>query len=484
MTDQQRADFSRAMGFALDTTPFLDEFARRGVRFANAYTPMPVCAPARCSMFSGRFPKATRVRENGGIANMYAPTDLVRILRKLGYSINICGKNHSHLKREEFDFCSLYGHHGGGRPERKTAQEQEMDEWLKSLDHGVSLEPTPFPLECQPPYRVVRDAIECIDQLDDRPFFLWLSFAEPHNPYQVPEPYFSMFPEDSLPERVAGPEVLENKGMKWRWERKMIEHKRPGYDNHWRRYRANYCGMIRLIDDQIRRFINYLEEQGLLNNTIVVFTADHGDYAGDYGLQRKGIGLPECLVRVPLIFVGPGIRAEEELRSEFVSLVDIMPTLCEALGVEIPYGVQGRSLWPVLASEEFPEEEFRSIYAELGFGGVYYGEDEKPPLHFDWDEHSFDELNCFTQSGNMKMVRMGKWKLTFDMMGRGELYDLENDPGELENLYANEAYADVRTMLLEELLKWTIRTEDDLPSGAYVAKQAKRNYYALCPTAE
>jgi len=484
MTDQQRADFSRAEGFALDTTPFLDSLATRGARFSRAYTTMPVCAPARCSMFSGRFPRATRVRQNGAIRNMFGPKDLVDILREHGYSINISGKNHSHLTPDRFDFKSLYGHHGGHQPERKTPEEQKMDEWLGALDHGVSLEPTPFALECQPPCRVVRDAIEWVEGRDERPFFLWLTFAEPHNPYQVPEPYFSMFPEGEIPDRVAGPEVIDAKGLKWRWERKLIEGKRPGYDEHWRRYRANYCGMIRLLDGQIRRFVEHLDSKGLLDSTIIIFTADHGDYAGDYGLQRKGVELPECLVRVPLIFVGPRITSCETQRGDFVSLVDIMPTLCEAIDAETPYGVQGRSLWPMLSGEDYPEDEFRSIYAESGFGGVYYAEDDTPQLHFPMDGPSFDELNCFTQSGNMKMVRMEKWKLTFDMMGRGQLYDLESDPGELHNLFDDPAVRDVQMDMLQELLKWCIRTEDDLPGGAYVPKRADRNWYTLAKGSE
>lgn len=479
MTDQQRADFSKAEGYALDPMPFLDALGRRGARFSRAYTPMPTCAPARCAMFSGRFPKATRVRENSGIKNIFRTKDLAETLREKGYSINITGKNHSYLKPEDFDYCSLYNHHGQRRPaETCTPQEREMDEWLGSLDHGISLEPTPFPLECQPPYRVARDAIQCVDAQGERPFFLWMSFAEPHNPYQVCEPYFSMFPEDHIPERAAGPESAKRKGAKWRWERDLIESKRPGFDKNWRRYRADYLGMIRLIDDQVKRFVEHLEKTGKLDNTIIIFTADHGDYAGDYGLMRKGVELPECLVRIPFIISGPGIAPCEDMRDDCVSLVDIFPTLCDALGAEIPYGVQGRSLWPMLTGSSYPAEEFRSIYSELGIGGLHYTEDERPKLHFDYDGPRFDELNSVTQSGNLKMVRMGKWKLMFDMMGRGQLYDLDADPGELNNLYDDPAHRQTRLEMVEELLKWTIRAEDDLPGANYTPKPAERNWYA------
>jgi arylsulfatase A-like enzyme len=479
MTDQQRGDFMKKEGFALDTMPFVDSWGEGGMRFPRCYTPTPLCLPARCSLFTGRFPKALRVRENGGAVNIFFAKDLPQLLREQGYTINLVGKNHSHLKAEDFDTVSPYGHSGSGHRGRNTAAETAMDEWLRSLRGGVALEPTPFPLECQPPFRIVRDAVETLERRDrSKPFFLWLSFPEPHNPYQVPEPYYSLFPEDDVPERYAGPEVADKKGFKWRWEHRLFERKRPGYDGDWRRYRANYCGMLRLIDDQLRRFIDFLAAEGLSENTFIIFTSDHGDFVGDYGLRRKGVEVPECLVRVPFLIMGPGILAEQRMRREFISLVDLFPTLCEALALPTPDGVQGRSLWPLLTGDSFPEEEFASIYGEVGFGGVYYSEQDEPPLHFPMEGPAIDSLNCFTQSGNMKFVRKGRWKLVFDMMGRGQLYDLEEDPGELKNLFADKDLLEVRVDLLQELLSWTIRTEDDLPRASYIPKLAERNWYA------
>jgi arylsulfatase A-like enzyme len=488
MTDQQRADFTRGAGFPLDTMPFLDSLGARGVRFERAYTPMPICAPARISLFTGRFPMAHRVRQNGAIRHAVYERDLVDLLRGAGYAVGLAGKNHSHLRPADLDFAATYMHQGRtGDVAAPSLSEEEagLDAWLTELARergGLSLEPTPFPLECQLPYRIVRDAIGWIDQLGARPFFLWLSFPEPHNPYQVPEPYFNLFPEDAVPDRVAGPEALEGKtgplGEKWRWERRLLERANPGYDAHWRRYRANYCGMLRLLDDQLRRFVGHLEARGQGENTLLVFTADHGDYAGDYGLQRKGVGLPECLIRVPLLVCGPGVAPQPANRQDHVSLVDVLPTLGEALGLEVPYGVQGRSLWPLLTGGAYSAAEFRSAYVELGYGGLHYGEHERPPLHFSYDGPRFDELNTVTQSGTVKGVRQGRWKLTYDMLGNGELYDLEEDPAELVDLFADPAHAAVRHALAEELLRWTIRAEDDLPLADYQPKRAERNWYA------
>jgi arylsulfatase A-like enzyme len=477
MTDQQRADFSRADGYPLDPMPFLDQLGASGARFRHAYTPMPTCGPARSSLMTGRYPKATRVRENSGLGNIEALTDLPKTLRQHGYATYLTGKNHSFLTAGDFDWSSMYMHTGGGRDDRRGEQDAKFDEWLESLDHNVHYEPSPFPLERQLPHRIVSDAIACLDDREPAdPFFLWLSFPEPHNPYQVPEPYFSMFPETGIPDRLAGPEAIAARGDKWHWMRNLIEDKRPGYDDTWRRYRGIYLGMIRLIDDQVRRFVEYLEETGQRDNTVIVFMSDHGDYAGEYGLQRKGVGLPECLVRVPLLFQGPGIVPA--LRDEFVSLVDVFPTLCDMLQIPIPDGVQGRSLWPILAGEPFPAVEFRSIYAELGVGGLHYTVDERPPLHFPYEGPSFDCLNSVTQSGNLKMVRMGNWKLTLDSQGNGELYDLATDPVELVNLYGIPDHASQQLELTTELLQWTIRTEDDLPGGRYVRKRPDRNWFA------
>ena len=473
MTDQQRADFLASDGFGLDTMPFVDGLGATGTTFSRAYTPTPVCAPARTSLLTGRYPKVTQVRQNSATEHARHGGDLIDVLRERSYAIHLAGKNHSHRPDADFDTAASYMHDGGGVPVRRTAEDDRFDQWLRDLDHGVHPEPTPFGLEQQLPYRIVTDAIAATEEPTDQPFFLWLSFPEPHNPYQVPEPYFSLFPEREIPNRVGGPETVDALGPKGRWLQRLIAEKRPGYDAHWRRYRANYCGMLRLIDDQIRRFVEHLQSTGQWDETILVFCSDHGDFAGDYGLQRKGAGLPECLVRVPLVVCGPGVTARGAV-DEHVSLVDLMPTLCEAAGAAVPYGNQGRSLWPLLSGGDHDADRFRSVYAEVGYGGQPYEEDERPPLHFPYDGPTFDELNSWTLSGNTRMVRMGRWKLVVDAWGVGHLYDLEADPGELVDRHADPDCRDARLALTEELLRWAIRTDDDLPVARYTPKPAAR----------
>lgn len=481
MTDQHRAGLTAGEGFELDTMPFLDSLAAQGTRFRRAYTATPLCVPARCSLLTGRFPKATRVRQNSTAEHVVRGDDLVDVFRRAGYRLQFNGKTHFYRQAEDFDdFAAPYGHLTGP-PGAATGADAEFETWLKAFGHETAMEPTPFPARCQFPYRIVSDAIRAVDATPpDQSVFSWLSFPEPHNPYQVPEPYFSMFPEDQIPDRACGPEGALAKGGGYQWLREVVEAKRPGYDDDWRRYRANYCGMLRLIDDQLQRFVAHLSDVGRLEDTVFVFLADHGDYFADYGLQRKGAGLAECLVRIPMVVSGAGVRTDDNA-TDFVSLVDILPTMCDLVGAEIPLGVQGRSLLPILAGEDYPSEEFSTGYAEVGFGGVPWADGERPPVPFDYDKgREFNELNSFTQSGNAKMVRRGDWKLVMDSTGRGELYRLTDDPAELANRWDDPDCRSLREQLLVDLLRWTIRTEDDLPSGVHVPKRLPHNW-AISP---
>ncbi|MGS2617779.1 sulfatase-like hydrolase/transferase [Micromonospora sp. LZ34] len=476
MTDQQRQGFTAGEGFALDTMPCLDTLAARGTRLANAYTSSPACVPARTSLLTGRFPSAHRVRQNSAPHAVVRGDDLLDVLRAAGYSLHFAGKPHVYRRREDYDtYSGPYIHETGPDGD---AEDAAFAEWLRGLDHGPSLEPTPFAVERQFPYRIVSDAIAAIDgRAEDRPFFCWVSFPEPHNPYQAPEPYFSLFDPDTVPDRACGPEAALAKGGPWVWLRTVVEEKRPGYDKLWRRYRATYCGMLRLIDDQIERLLRHLTEIGVADDTIVVFVSDHGDYVGDYGLQRKGAGVPEVLMRIPLVFSGPGIVTSTN-DADFVSMVDIFPTLCEAVGEPIPLGVQGRSLWPMLTGADYPAEEFDCGYAEHGFGGLPYDPDERPELHFPYEGSRYDELNSVTQSGTTRMVRRGPYKLVYDVVGRGELYDLTDDPMELRNRWDDPELRGVRAELTERLLGWTMRVSDDLPKATYLPKTAPHNWHA------
>ena len=482
MTDQQRAGLTRGSGFPLDTMPTLDRLATNGVGFDRAYATAPVCCPSRVSMLTSRWPHAHRVRENGGLKHATYAKDIVDVFRPQGYRVGLAGKNHSHIQPQHLDFCRQYSHAGGWMPPDAPRQYAEFEKWLGSLHFHISLEPAPFPAEVQHPHRIVSDAAEFIEGAGQNPFLLWVSFPEPHPPYQVSRPYFDLFPPESVPERAAAPETLVRRNYKWRWMREAMDAAYPGYDAQWRRYRSVYLGALRMIDDQIARLVRLLEQRRLAENTIVVFVADHGDYFAEYGLWRKGVGMPETLIRIPMVWSGWNI-APSRGNPAHVSIADVMPTLCEAAGLEVPLGVQGRSLWPMLQGKTYPREEFRSIYAEVGFGGISYEESDHVPYSVATRKTSdggilVDTLNSCTQSGYLKMVRMGDWKLLLDELGRGELYNLAQDPYELQNRFGDPAVLAEQAHLLQELMQWGIRTEDSLPSAVYKAKWPARNWYA------
>jgi arylsulfatase A-like enzyme len=162
-----------------------------------------------------------------------------------------------------------------------------------------------------------------------------------------------MFPPEAVPTRCAGPEAFKNMGSRARWEYQLQQDNFPDTENKWRRYVSNYLGELRIIDDQIARLNGHLEKRNLANRTLVVFTANHGDYLMNYGLGRKGVGLYEDLTHTPQIWWGYGVRPAKSVERMFTSMADLILTFCEAMGAEIPQGVQGRSLWPLLQGQEF-----------------------------------------------------------------------------------------------------------------------------------
>ena len=197
MTDQQRADLCGREGYPLDVTPFVDRMAGEGVWFDRAYTPAPISGPARVAFLTGRFPKATRVKSNHNIEDAVYKDDLFSFARRNGYRTALVGKNHAHLKPQDADCWRPYNHFAQqGRVDEKA---KAFNRYLGTTDMYADYDPAPFGPEMQHPWGMVDDALAWIGSGGDKPFMMWLSFPEPHNPYQVSEPYYSMFPPEKLP---------------------------------------------------------------------------------------------------------------------------------------------------------------------------------------------------------------------------------------------------------------------------------------------
>lgn len=470
MTDQQRADLCGREGFPLEITPFVDKLSKQSAWFDKAYTVIPASTPARCSMLTGRFPNATHVRTNHNVRDMNFETDLVTVLKNNNYKTALVGKNHSYLKPTDLDFWSEYGHWGKNKV--VTENERRVSDFLKNDAPGQYLDASPIPVSDQQPTQIIDETLQWIDSQKGNPFFVWVSFPEPHNPFQVCEPYYSMFSPEKIPFPGTSRKDIVKKGEKYQILAALEDASCPDLERDMPRIRGNYMGMIRLIDDQIKRLIETLKDNGLYENTIFVILSDHGDYCGEYGLIRKGAGLAECLTRIPMVWTGYKIAKQPEALDAHVSLADVFPTLCTAIGDIIPMGVQGRSLWPMLTGKDYPKEEFSSMIVQLGFGGEDVPLDNKLTFQQEGALDTkgvarFDELNTWTQSGMSRMVRMNDWKLIMNSNGFGELYNLKKDPSELENLFGNKECAKQQSQLLTKMVAWELRLQDPLPIPRY-----------------
>lgn len=481
MCDQLRADLFQREGYSLNTMPFTDNLAKRGTWFNHAYTSAPACVPARTSMLTGRFPNATRVRSNHNVKDAFFEKDLFEVAQEQGYKTALIGKNHTYLTKERVDYWDPYSH------EEKQSKDKDedatnFDKYLRSLKMYSNLEPSPMGVEEQLPYRMVDDASQWVGSLSGQPFLMWFSVPEPHNPYQTCEPYYSMFPPKSLPKMLTTATDRHSKGSEYELLAEMMNQGHAGYEENLLRLRSIYHGMMRMIDDQLARLVSELKRQGVYDNTIIVFVADHGDYVGEYGLMKKGVGLDDVLARIPMQWIGSGIQASAQAHGAHVSIVDIFPTICEIMDAPIPVGVQGRSLWPLLQGKPYPKEEFASVMVEDGYGGMYYTKEDGT----DYIEEGavsknpgfFDELSTWTQSGTMRMLRKGDWKLVYDMDGNGQLYNMAKDKSEIDNLFYNKKYQKIKTEMVESLLRWDISTEDalPLPRSRYRFKTNEHNY--------
>jgi len=434
-------------------------------------------------MFTGRYPSCHKVRTNHNIADVVRGDDILDVVKRAGYKTALCGKNHTYRALKDFDYVKATGHLGTKDDGTFSDEQKEFEDFLSASKHMESHVPSPGGVENQHPYRNVSAAFDFIDNhRGDDPFFMWLSFAEPHNPYQVPEPYFDMFPPESLPPVACGAECCELKGSDYVWERKAWEYV-LGEDCEKRiaRTRSNYHGMLRLIDDQFRRFMEGLETRGLRDNTVVVFLSDHGDFVGEYGLIRKGVGLPEVLCRITMAWQGPGFVSRCDNES-CVNLVDILPTVCELCGEPVSFGNQGKSLVPLLRGEKVPEKEFDTAFCEFGHGGLYWNEKDKLTPADDrciTDGTTFACISSWTSGGQLRALRKGDMKIIMDMMGNGQLYDLKRDPYEINNIWSASEYAAQKTDMLAELTAAILRADDPIPAphNRYRSKRHPRGYW-------
>jgi arylsulfatase A-like enzyme len=472
MTDQQRFDALGANGNASIHTPNMDRIAAEGVNVQGYQTNCPVCVPSRCTLFTGRYPHSHRVRENHNVLEYGREIHLFRALKQAGYALGYSGKNHLLEKAEfeNFDFFevsdtdspALKKWYGDYRQSLKDAGKPEL--WRAGAFHDFPEEET----------RTGATGINAIQFLKnrptDKPFCLCVSFTDPHVPHLAPRKFQSLYPEDKLQPYPWLEGELDTKARRFRM--KWLAQKSDRVDDAGRRhYMAVYYAMISWVDEMVGRILDELKAQGLEENTIVVFTADHGEFCFEHNLFKKDLVLLESLLHVPFLVRWPrGLKPRVVGQDVLMEEVDVMPTLLELMGVEIPFGVQGRSAASMLNGSG--DARHKDVaFAEICPPWLYnkyaaYEDFEK--AHGGWANTPFNIPGDFT-----KAVREKNFRYIWYGTGEEELYDRRNDPHEQRNLVEDPDYSAEKLRLKIRLLEWCALTEDPLDPLSIRQLQAK-----------
>jgi choline-sulfatase len=411
MADQFRADCLALDGNRVIRTPNLDRLGREGVHFRSAYSSTPTCTPARAALLTGMSPWRHGMLGYSRVGERY-PVELPRLLREAGYYTLGIGKMHYHPQR------NLHGFHQtildeSGRAENPDFR-SDYRAWFWSQAPNLDPDATgiswnscragvyALPERLHPTVWTADTAVHFLNTFQrPEPFFLKVSFARPHSPYDPPERFWKMYEDAALPAARVG-----------RWAARYASTS-DETENLWhgdlgaaqvRRSRQGYYGSVSLVDEQIGRILEALERRGLLEETLIVFTADHGDMTGDHHLWRKSYAY-ESSARIPMLLRWPAglVSARRgQVRREVVEIRDILPTFCQAAGISVPDAVEGRSLLNLA--------------------------NWRPYLDLEHDV-------CYDVSNHWNALTDGRWKYIYHARnGEQQLFDLEADPAEMDDL--------------------------------------------------
>lgn len=431
MYDQQRYDCVSMSDMKPIKTPNLERIANNGAFFERAYTPIPVCAPARNALFCGRRPESF-----GGLWNphiVFPIHDMPQDCYSWTRSVRDSGYNTAYIGLWEADGNRPASHYGfdsffGRADINKLINEKYPDVKYKN---GFFGEPSPIPLEDAYTHQVARLAREKLGELakDGRPWYLHLDSPEPHLPCRPSAPFDKMYDPDTLPPWGSLAETFENKPYIQRQQLINWELENRTWENGWKDTAAMYYGIVSQYDDAVGRILDKLEETGEIENTIIVYTTDHGDLGGGHRLIDKHYNMYEDITHVPLAIRWDGHIKPSRWRSFASNCLDLPPTLMGLLGIEVPEGVfQGKDM-----------------SRELLSGGEGDGRD------FAVSTYNGQQFGLYCE----RMIVTENYKYVWNLTDIDELYDLKNDPNELKNLICEETLeetlAGLRAKLYDEL---------------------------------
>ena len=479
-TDQQRFDALGCYGNVHVQTPAIDGLAQEGVLFEQCYVQSPVCSPSRASLLTGQYVHSHGLWANGVSLPAYAPL-FSKALAEDGYDCGLIGKWHlsacfegrTEPRLDDGFRVFKWAHdptHGSPQNQYHRWLEASHPElYAEAIRHGTGRQghkTVPFdtmPTEAHYSHWVGEQSIAFLEEerAADTPFFLWVNFFDPHHPFSAPQEYLDRYDPATLPIPIGYTGELESKPeIQRQASQKSYGGHAAGFLEHSaaqiQEIIAAYYAMISLIDDEVARILERLQALGLDENTLVVFTSDHGEMLGDHQLLLKGPMLYEAAVHVPLILRWPGHLPAGERRSQLVEWIDLNPTFLEAAGVAIQPGNQAQSLLPLARGDANASTRGWALCEYRDSGHPY-----QPAVH-------------------TTMLRRGQYKLIVyhgvpatDRAREGELYDLASDAQELRNLWTDPAYREIKTTLQETLLDVLVATEARGRHGKRIGKRSR-----------
>lgn len=467
LTDQQRIDTIRANGHAHMDTPNLDRLVETGAVFDNMYVTAPSCAPSRASLFSGTYPHTNGVFRNDEQWSYC----WVKELAEAGYRCVNVGKMHTMPIEGDFGFHER--HVVENKDRAHVNLPFYLDNWDKALHTRGVEKPSRRTYVNRADYRealgsfvweapedlhadvfVGQTACWWLERYSGtEPFFLQVGMPGPHPPYDPTQEYLDRYLEKDLPP-VVGRDAIDSQPAPLKALREnhltndhdAVVHLENPTDEQLHLQRAHYYANVSMIDTQVGEIIKALEARGVMENTIIIFTSDHGDCLNDHGHSQKW-SMFEQSVHVPAVVAWPkGIAAGQRFE-QLVSLFDLGPTVLEFAGADVPDWMEAKSLVPLMNGAE--TGNFRDqVFAE----------------------HSDDAI--LTETNFMTMVVEQGWKLVhFVDCPEGQLFDLSNDPTEVENLWDEPNHRALKDALLNKILEW--RIESSRKSQGFIRMLAK-----------
>jgi arylsulfatase A-like enzyme len=455
MPDEMRAESLACYGHPVVKTPNFDRLAAEGVRFDQCHVQNTVCGPSRCSLMTG-WP--VHVRGHRSLYYGLHPDEpnMLRYLKDAGYDVYFFGKNDL-LSPDSFplsvtEWDSAASDRAGYRNPYKPD-----DPLYYSFLYGKLPDK-----RATSDYRNLQKAVEVLERKSEKPFCIYLPLIWPHPPFTAPEEFYDMYDPASLP--GLRPPDLPNKPNFHQAIRKTRRLDKLT-DSDFRKIQAVYLGMISYSDWLLGELMSALEKTGHVTDTALFTFADHGEWAGDFGLVEKWpSAMDDTLTHVPLIARVPGARTGH-VSKEVVELYDVMATCLELAEIEAKHTHFARSLTPQLHGTAGDSQ--RAAFCEGGYNR-YEPQCFEPMQDFSNPTNIYypkiklqnEHPETITRSS---MIRTQQAKLILRPDGQSELYDLTHDPRELKNVYGQADFASLQHGLEAQLLQWYVRTSDVAP---------------------